>query len=203
MKIKNFEGGMSVKDFKDFRGNGKPNGKILKKGNFVPIEDVAEELPDDEEELGLEEEENEAGGLMNEGDFAEKEKEHLKNMSRESGFVQGKGVAHVGPEFSELETAQDSGQVENISPEEEINESHISISRDLIRNNHSDHDIRRDVRNTGMEHDNLKTIKNIKDKFGEPSKLQRMLRKTIGKFYDRQKEDEKPSWEDTLDDQKN
>lgn len=167
------------------------NGNVLKK--YVPIEDAAEELLDNEKEFELEKEENEVGDLMSDEDFAEKEKEDLKNMSRKSGFVQGKGAAHVGPEFSSNSDEDDVHRKNNNSYQ--VTSSRGSdTSKDIYFNPYVGYQKRIE---------NMKTIKKVKDKNGETSKLQRILRKTIGKFYDKQTDDEKPSWEDVLNDQKN
>lgn len=148
---------------------GDKKGKRLEP--YIPIEEIPNpvNLEKELEEETLEEDDDK------ETDLQKQERIHNELISQTINFQQSEGVAHAGPgveqinQFSEGVEVQDKEKNKNRGDKKigEFLPSFSSIGEDLDRIvSHGAGVFRKALRNTGEEHDNLKTLKKNKSKGG-------------------------------------
>jgi len=103
---------------------------------------------------------------------AEKKEKILKEkMSKEAVFVEKEGVAHMGPEFFGIE----SDDIKEINPETGNYEEEPGL---VLKEKIPSHkELKKPLRNTGEEKDNLKTIPESEKERNKREKI----RKALGK----------------------
>lgn len=182
-------------------GFGQKTGRAFK---FVPAEEIPDPdtLGESENDNEVELEGTEQNEIPSEEEKTAGELNDFLKMSEDVGFHQGAGVAHIGPEFINSDEKKEENKNNESSkvPEYEYeNEQPMRLSKtgyNVSNLSLAEREIYSD-RNTGSQHDNLKTFKKNVSKSGA-MKTERIGRGETREILHAEVEEE-PHWQDPRD----